>query len=314
MRTVVLLGPQRLRPTLVEAVDRARVEGTVAAVTAGWQEREDEIDELSAHLKRPVVNLELHRRGEDVLARDPELLLAYGDLLDRRRKLQDLYRVRLAHGKAAVRELLGMRHERDLVEPEVEHALSALRALDHEHRQRVRRTDEAFDLEWQVATRPAVAEHRAEVADVLRGASALAIAGGHVQVLLDRLRLFGVAEASGELPVFAWSAGAMVVTETVVLFHDSPPQGAGNAEVLDAGLGLVRGVVSLPHARRRLRLDDAERVRLLSRRFAPARAFALDEGARVWCEGRRVEVHTARVLLHDGRVLEVGPAPEGAAG
>lgn len=95
MRTVVLLGPQRLRPTLVEAVDRAGVTGAVAAVTAGWQEREDEIDELSAHLRRPVVNLGLHRRGEDVLARDPEFLLAYGDLLDRRRKLQDLYRIRL---------------------------------------------------------------------------------------------------------------------------------------------------------------------------------------------------------------------------
>ncbi len=45
----------------------------------------------------------------------------------------------------------------------------------------------------------------------------------------------------------------MVVCETVVLFHDSPPQGAGNAEVLDAGLGLARGVIALPHARRRLR-------------------------------------------------------------
>ncbi|MFO0931760.1 MAG: Type 1 glutamine amidotransferase-like domain-containing protein [Planctomycetota bacterium] len=308
MRTVVLLGPQRLRPTLVEAVDRAGVTGAVAAVTAGWQEREDEIDELSAHLRRPVVNLGLHRRGEDVLARDPEFLLAYGDLLDRRRKLQDLYRIRLHHAKASVRDLLATSLERDLVEPEVDHALGALRALDHDHRQRVRRMDEAFDLEWRLASRPAVAEHREEVARILAGCDALAIAGGHVQVLLDRLRLFGVAEASGEKPVFAWSAGAMVVCDTVVLFHDSPPQGAGNAEVLDAGLGLARGVVALPHARRRLRLDDRVRVRLIAQRFAPARAFALDEGARVWCEGRRVEVHTARVLLFDGHVMDVGPA------
>lgn len=78
--------------------------------------------------------------------------------------------------------------------------------------------------------------------------------------------------------------------------------------MLDAGLGLARGVVALPHARRRLKLDDALRVRLIAQRFAPARAFALDEGARVWCEGRRVEVHTARVLLFDGHVMDVGPA------
>ena len=66
MRPVVLLGPQRLRPDLVEAVDRVGVDGPVAAVTAGWQEREDEIDELSAHLRRPTHNLQLHRRGGPV--------------------------------------------------------------------------------------------------------------------------------------------------------------------------------------------------------------------------------------------------------
>lgn len=305
MRTVVLLGPQRLRPTLVAAVDRAGVTGRVAAVTAGWQDREDEIDELSAHLKRPVINLGLYRRSEDVLARDPELCLAFGDLLDRRRKVQELYRTRLVHAKAAVRELLASPHERDVVDPAVDEALAALRSLDAEHRQRMRRLDEAFDAEWGLASRPVVTEHRGEVAAILSGCEALAIAGGHVQVLLDRLRLFGVAAASGEMPVFAWSAGAMAVCDPVVLFHDSPPQGAGEAEVLDAGLGLARGVVALPDARRRLRLADPQRVALLARRFAPARPIALDLGARVWCVGRRVEVHTARVLLHDGHVVDV---------
>ena len=45
-RTVILLGPQRLTPTLVNAVRGAGVEGDVAVVTAGWQEREEEVDEL----------------------------------------------------------------------------------------------------------------------------------------------------------------------------------------------------------------------------------------------------------------------------
>ena len=75
MRRIVLLGPQRLKPTLIDAVKKLDVRGDFAAVTAGWQEREDEIDELSAHLDRPVTNLRLHARGEDVFQRDPEELV-----------------------------------------------------------------------------------------------------------------------------------------------------------------------------------------------------------------------------------------------
>ena len=48
----------------------------------------------------------------------------------------------------------------------------------------------------------------------------------------------------------------MAISERVVLFHDSPPQGPGAAEVLDAGLGLVGDVVVLPQPEFRLRLDD----------------------------------------------------------
>ena len=46
MSRVVFLGPQRFRPTLAAVLDRLEVDGTVAAVTAGWQEREQEVDEL----------------------------------------------------------------------------------------------------------------------------------------------------------------------------------------------------------------------------------------------------------------------------
>src|SRR5262245_1489798 len=160
MRTVVLLGPQRLQPTLVEAVDKVGVSGAVAAVTAGWQEREGEIDELSEHLKRSVINLELFRRGEDVFARDPEFLLAAGDFLDRRKKLQDLYRIRLSHAKAAIRELLASPAPHELLEPEVERAIQALRLVDAEHLERMRELNTAFYDEWTPAERPAIAEHR----------------------------------------------------------------------------------------------------------------------------------------------------------
>jgi hypothetical protein len=109
----------------------------------------------------------------------------------------------------------------------------------------------------------------------------VAFAGGHVAALLNRLRLFDVASVVGERPIVAWSAGAMALSERIVLFHDSPPWGAGNAEVLDHGLGLCPGVLPLPHARRRLRLQDPRRVDLLVRRFAPLRCVGLDEGSKL---------------------------------
>jgi hypothetical protein len=37
--------------------------------------------------------------------------------------------------------------------------------------------------------------------------------------------------------------------------------------------------VVFPHARRRLLLDDARRLELLARRFAPAECLTLDDGA-----------------------------------
>jgi hypothetical protein len=76
----------------------------------------------------------------------------------------------------------------------------------------------------------------------------------------------------------AWSAGAMVLTERVVLFHDDPPHGEPAAELLDAGLGLVRDIVALPDARRRLAMSDPDRLAALSRRFAPATCVTLDPG------------------------------------
>jgi hypothetical protein len=102
--------------------------------------------------------------------------------------------------------------------------------------------------------------------------------------------------------VIAWSGGAMALTERVVLFHDRAPQGYSHAEVYDDGLGLARGVVLLPHARRRLLVDDRTRMGVLARRFAPAQCVVLDDGARVDLGDGSQLGRDARVLTPDGRI------------
>lgn len=286
--TVVLLGPQRFEPTLASVVRSLGIQGDLATVTAGWQEREDEDAELRDHLGARSVNLMLHRRGEEVFAEDRAFAAAHGLRQERLRQLQIVYRARLAHAKEAARELMRSQGDRWLLDPERDDALLAIRTLDKHHLERVAEVHRHFEETVRPFDRPAVARQREELARLIEKTAALAIAGGHVAVLLNRLRLFGLPELAGARPVIAWSAGAMAVAEKIVLFHDSPPQGPGNSEVLGAGLGLIEGVVPLPHGDRRLRLDDPPRVALLAHRFAPAVCVVLDKGARVDWDGTRL--------------------------
>ena len=70
---VVLLGAQRFDPSLGAAVSELGVTGRIATITAGWQERESEDEELAAHLGDRTVNLRLHARGDELFREDPEL-------------------------------------------------------------------------------------------------------------------------------------------------------------------------------------------------------------------------------------------------
>lgn len=287
----VLLGPQRLRPTIDKELERWGIPGPLATITAGWQEREAEDDELQEFLGHRCVNLRLHARSEEVFREDPELFAANRAKQDELRHLQDLYRGRLAHALDAARELDQSPAPSALVEAERDAAVLALRLVDKQHIARTRQVQREFELEFRPAARPAVERHYRDLRAILSQCYALLIAGGHVASLLNRMRLFELdsllTSLPRPLPVFAWSAGAMAITERVVLFHDSPPQGPGNAEILGEGLGLLPGVVALPHARRRLRLEDPKRVSLFARRFKPDVCVALDELDRAVWDGRQ---------------------------
>jgi hypothetical protein len=312
MATVVLLGPQRFTPTLGEAVAATGFAGRLASVTAGWQEREGEDLELHEHLGERTVNLMLYARAEDAFERDPELFSSHRERQGRLRELQAIYRSRLVPLREAARQLLVREGDPDLLEPERADAMTALARLDAHHLARVEAIDAEFEARLRPLERPAVLNHRRGIERILKKTSGFAIAGGHVAVLINRLRLFGLGPTIAERPLFAWSAGAMAAASRIVLFHDSPPQGAGVPEVLESGLGVVRGLVPLPHARRRLRLDDPRRVAFMARRFAPEVALALDDGARVVIEsGRIVSAVGAQRLTPDGAVeaLEADASP-----
>lgn len=312
---VIVLGPQRLAPTVREAVVEQGLHPAndrFAAVTAGWEEREEELEDLREHLGGQIVGLRLHERTEDVYAKDPALLQAVRSRHDRLRKLQGLYRLRLSYALDAARELLQREVTEDIaqfLDSERSSAIDAVCALDLEHLEHIRVVHQAFEDEWRPSEREVVAYHREEIRRDLADCAALLVAGGHVTVLLDRLRMFDVIPFLDQQPIFCWSAGAMALSDRVVVFHDSPPQGPGNAEVLEAGLGVFEGLVPLPHAKRRLRLDDPLRVGLFARRFGPAICAALDEETQLAWDGKLWTAKAGtRKLRADGQLEEVTAA------
>ncbi len=309
MVPIVLLGPQRFTPTLRSVLDRFGISGRLALITAGWQEREEEDRELVDHLEGRAVNLALYSRAEEAFAQDPELAQAYRERQESLKLLQEAYRIRLNHGQAALRELIQQGRGSGLYLPARESALEQIRQLDREHLDWAARIHRRFESRWSARQRPALARHRSQIQRVLSDCSAVLIAGGHVAVLLNRIRLFGLERLLVRRPVVAWSGGAMVASSRVVLFHHSPPQGYGNTEVLENGLGLARGIVPLPHAEHRIALDDARRISLLARRFAPDLCVTLADGAYlIPREGQWVGEVSCRVLQADGTLAEVEAA------
>ncbi len=247
----------------------------------------------------------LHERGEEVFARDPELLAAHRERQETLRHRQEFYRIRLEH------------------ELDAQHVIRQMSAPDAILADEAERVDRRHPRARQLAPRqvrggafglrggdgpPRRAPRCPITSSSCAGSSsecdAIAIGGGHVATLLNRLVLFHIADLVETRPVFAWCAGAMALSDRVVLFHDSPPQGPGVAEVLDAGLGLVPGTVVLPQPEDRLRLDDTERVQVMARRFAPAVCLAMPARSRItWTRGRFTAAHDVTGLMPDGKCV-----------
>jgi hypothetical protein len=308
MPRVVLLGPQRWEPTVGEVVADLGLAGPFALITAGWQEREPEDDELRAAIGGTAVNLGLYALAEQLMQGDRELDLMLKERQNKLRELQDLYRLRLAAATQAARKLLAMKGDEALIGPERESALEALRSLDRHHLGRVTQIQREYDERVRLSEREAVARQREKIVQQIHDCEAVLIAGGHVAVLLNRMRIFGLEPVLHQKPVVAWAAGAMVASDRIVLFHDSPPQGPGNAEVLDRGFGLCHGVLPLPHASNRLRLDDPARVALFARRFFDLRPVALDARMRLDWRPPRWQPHPGILQLESDGSLRAWEA------
>lgn len=304
---VVLLGPQRPHANLraaLDALDARRASpvraGPIVCITAGWRQDEADDETLRRDIHPDAVSLPLYAAFERISRTAPDLAAAYKERQNRVRKIKSLYRVRLHPTITAARRLIARSHEDpELVEQFLEAAVRSLREIDQNFLDHVSAVHHSFEASFDPQAHAEVARVRASAQELLSEARAVVITGGHVGVLRNRLAFFGMdgllcaANAAG-VAIAAWSAGAMALTDRVVLFHDDPPHGVGDPELLDRGLGVVPRLVLFPDASHRLRLDDQPRVGVLARRFGPARSFALESGAWLTLEGGRWVNHGPR--------------------
>lgn len=298
----ILLGPQNPVPNIRQAIELINPDRPVVVITAGWRDSEGEIDELQETAGCPLEDLMLYQRAEEVFANEPALHELQRERQNKLTELQKLYRIRLAPTMAAARRLMQTRAEPELLRLEQRAAITQLRALDAHHLRRIRGIHQNFNQRRAQLEVPRALVQREQVHRLVENAGLVLIAGGHVAVLLNRIRLFGLDQLLAQKPVIAWSAGAMAMSERIVLFHHAAPQGKRDAELLDAGLGIVRRRVLLPHAHTRLDWRNRRRMALFSRRFSPAVCCTLDNGSMIQLENDQVIASKeSSIVMRTGR-------------
>ncbi len=297
---ITLLGPQRT-PRLGQVVASLGLsEARFATINAGWREREPDDELLCSTLGGNTLNLRLWHRMQEVWDADPDLAAANHERRQMLAEMHELYLMGLDHAISAMKEI--DRHtgrHPGVVELAMHDAEQIVREMDARHLDRIETAFAEFWEQWQPHERDSVARARDAVTADLTQVQAAVLTGGHVGVLMGALHLFNLAPAL-DMPLIAWGAGAMVLTDRVVLFHDRAAHGPAIAEVYGAGLGLVRDTVAFPSPRERLNLGDRLRAGMLARRFAPSTALMLESGVQVHVGYDRALPAGVPVLLADG--------------
>lgn len=306
----IALGPQRPVPTVPELLGEIPGDGPVVAISAGWRLDEVEQPKVLEQLGVDVTHLPLYRWYEQIKRAELTVHREHADRQARVRAAKRHYQVRMSHALAAYREVVAEPvDDADIQERAELAALSHLREVDRTYGSQVDgflRAGERDAWEGDVA-----ATGHAHARNAILGARAVLVAGGHVGVLHTRMHFFGLPGILTEAveagtALIAWSAGAMALSDRIVLYDDESPSGSADPELFGNGFGLLPGAVFLPYASQRLDLEDGDRVARFARRFGPTPCIGLEPGAAVeFVDGRWVGLgdrSATPVLRPDGVV------------
>ncbi|MAA77907.1 MAG: hypothetical protein CL916_01505 [Deltaproteobacteria bacterium] len=281
--TIHILGPQRGAPLLIDIIHDQYPQAKIAVISAGWRHEESQLRSLARDLQRPLELLPLYQWFDDLGRTEPELSNEHALRQKRIKSYKDTYRLKLQYG---MEFLQAIRKKQD-ISPELfmEDVLSAqedIQKIDMEAMERIGRIRDSFPNLVQPWLHPSAQPFHEEIKETLDACDVLLITGGHVAILRNRMFFFGCQKLLQQFlkqgkTIIAWSAGAMSLCEQIILYYDDPPDGSGNAEVLDTGMGLLPHVLFFPHAQQRLRITDTKRMRDLAQRFSQYQCITLEK-------------------------------------
>ena len=280
-----ILGPQSPTSNIEDVLKIHCPPGPIAIISAGWRYDEDDISALTQAIDREIYHLPLYEWFDELGGMEPELSGLHR--MRRRRILayKKVYHLQLQSALESWESIRKLhRKQPSLYEQDEENACRIIQNLDQQCLDRleeIRSDFTAIEQPWLHETALPLYE---EIAFTLSRCKAVIITGGHVAILRNRLKFFGLQNLLHEFlddgnQIYAWSAGAMALSHRIVLYHDDPPWEKGYPEIMDSGLGLLNRVIFFPHASSRLDLSDPNRIERLSRRFAPDTCICLENGA-----------------------------------
>jgi hypothetical protein len=173
---------------------------------------------------------------------------------------------------------------------ELRAGLERIREQDEWVLRRLDRLDADFRERADLRNNATWRRQRRLLAHRVRSAATIILYGGHLAVLLNRLHFYDLgpilrqALAAGAT-VAARAAGAMVLGDRVVVYHDAYQDRHHTFEVLGRGLRLLSGMLVLPQHAERIRKGSADHLAFISRRFPLGTCIGLDEGALLTVDG-----------------------------
>ena len=280
-----VLGPQDPIPNIADALKIHCPPGPVALISAGWRHDEDDIASLTRDIDREIYHLPLYEWFDELGGAEPEL----SGLHRMRRKqilaFKKVYHIQLQAALETWDNIRRLhRSKPSLYEEDEQLACQYLQEVDRNCLHRLEQIRADFTAIQQPWLHESVLPIFEEIAFTLSRCKSVIITGGHAAILRNRLMFFGLQNLLHEFVddgnhIYAWSAGAMALSNRMVLYHDDPPWGNGYPEVMDYGLGLLDQVIFFPHAKARLDLSDPSRIERLARRFSPDSCICIENGA-----------------------------------
>ncbi|MBX3418496.1 MAG: hypothetical protein KF851_12900 [Pirellulaceae bacterium] len=303
---LLLLGEQRDQPRLQTALERWKISGPVGLVAAGWEEDENDDLWVRDSIRNPVINTMLYELADELFARDPAVLALLRERQDHLRELRDVYQIQLQHFCAIIRGLLIRRETQRTVAEPLDLTFSQLRKVDAQYLTSVAGVIRKYDRELSPKNRPSIVAYQKVVVKRLATCQALLIAGGHVGVLLNRLRLSRLLNQV-PLPTIAWSGGAMALGEVIFFYDHFHPHSGQETELSRHGLKCYRGVQVFPRAEQRLDLHQPVEMAMLAGRIV-SRSLVMDNESELeWSGKKLIHAVNVREISADGLLKEWRP-------